>query len=823
MAIVNNLIPGKLHPVTGEDLRPTVVTVWQDGTTPMTDALCGGLYNKDTEASSPTFGSYFKWNAAGPWPVSRLTTITQAKFQKLINDFGSNPATIVLDKTVAITSNMTIPANVKIDWVPGATFNISTGVVLTLLSTINEQNQQLFSGLGNVILNVARVNVKWFGAVDDFNTTTLTGTDNTVAFEKATNAIIDGRSSVVVVPRGRYGLLYYIVKNVSLIGEGRVSFSAMTSSEPSFFRLMEGTVRDIRLENFNLSGNPNNPGQVGFDATAIYSPTENTGGWWYSSMSDVNIRGFLGHQMNFTALDPNISGTFRDIANQFLTFNRVTAFRSNATTRALRANGQFGQIQFNGCEFDGAAENTLVDSVNVELISSVTTGDTDQIYSVDFNLCTFQNGDKGVRTSFVKTVNLNGCHFENLARPIYIETGSQVNVLNNYFGACGLGSRITNATIEGCLAYVGSTCEMSFDGCAVSGAHDFTIIGDGLSGVNYGSANKFVPTYKTIDYQGSVTGAGVLTINSHSGRILVNATTTELNTISSTKGVGNEIVLTPLGTLTLNVTGNIAIPIALTKLIFRAGQLITLRRRGAKWDVINVNDSFFTQFTGSPEGVIVAAKSTIGYRTDASVNGSVYFKSIEDAGANNTGWIAITPKIIRTLINATPKTANYTITADDSTILYNATSGNLNATLPSASSSFSVDSGRIYTIKKTDATANTVTVVGSIDGGTNFVLRNQNEAITVQSTGTDFKIIDYYNPNVEQYQVKTASGTGVLTTINIAHGLGYTPVLTGIVPNNAASNVQPLVTADATNFIFNYAVAPASGTNNLSYNISYKR
>lgn len=77
--------------------------------------------------------------------------------------------------------------------------------------------------------------------------------------------------------------------------------------------------------------------------------------------------------------------------------------------------------------------------------------------------------------------------------------------------------------------------------------------------------------------------------------------------------------------------------------------------------------------------------------------------------------------------------------------------------------------------------------------------------------------------NVPVTEVKTASGTGALTTINIAHGLAYTPVIVSVHPNNAASNVQPLVTSDATNFILNYAVAPATGTNNLSYNISYRR
>lgn len=171
MSKVTNTVKGKLHPITGEDLRPTVVNVWRDGSTPMSDALCGGLYNKDSDPDSDTFGEYFRWNFSGDYPVSRLTTVNQANFQKLINDFGATPCKIQLDKSVNITANLTIPENVKIDWVPGSIFNISTGVTLTVNSKINEGGQLLFTGIGSVVLANPNVNAKWFalgnGTTDD--------------------------------------------------------------------------------------------------------------------------------------------------------------------------------------------------------------------------------------------------------------------------------------------------------------------------------------------------------------------------------------------------------------------------------------------------------------------------------------------------------------------------------------------------------------------------------------------------------------------------------------------------------------------------------
>ena len=85
------------------------------------------------------------------------------------------------------------------------------------------------------------------------------------------------------------------------------------------------------------------------------------------------------------------------------------------------------------------------------------------------------------------------------------------------------------------------------------------------------------------------------------------------------------------------------------------------------------------------------------------------------------------------------KTANYTLTSSDYTILGDATSGAITLTLPSAAS----HTGRLYNIKRINAGTFTVTVAStdSIDGGATAVLSSQYASITVQSNGTTWVIL----------------------------------------------------------------------------------
>lgn len=84
------------------------------------------------------------------------------------------------------------------------------------------------------------------------------------------------------------------------------------------------------------------------------------------------------------------------------------------------------------------------------------------------------------------------------------------------------------------------------------------------------------------------------------------------------------------------------------------------------------------------------------------------------------------------------KTAHYTLTDSDFTILVDATSDAINITVPNALNK----EGRIYNIKKIDETSNSVNVnVSLIENSTTYILDSQYEKIRIQSDNTKWWII----------------------------------------------------------------------------------
>lgn len=85
--------------------------------------------------------------------------------------------------------------------------------------------------------------------------------------------------------------------------------------------------------------------------------------------------------------------------------------------------------------------------------------------------------------------------------------------------------------------------------------------------------------------------------------------------------------------------------------------------------------------------------------------------------------------------------ANTTLDSSYYTVLVDASGGARTITLPAAVN----NSARIYIIKKTDSSGNSVTVDANasetIDGATTYVLTVQYESITVQCDGSNWHII----------------------------------------------------------------------------------
>jgi hypothetical protein len=91
------------------------------------------------------------------------------------------------------------------------------------------------------------------------------------------------------------------------------------------------------------------------------------------------------------------------------------------------------------------------------------------------------------------------------------------------------------------------------------------------------------------------------------------------------------------------------------------------------------------------------------------------------------------------------KTANYTASVGDYTILCNTTSGAITISLPPVSGC----SGRIYVIKKISSATNNVTVAGyytgdTIDGTTTKTIINQYSTLMIQSDGTQWNVLSSF-------------------------------------------------------------------------------
>jgi hypothetical protein len=94
--------------------------------------------------------------------------------------------------------------------------------------------------------------------------------------------------------------------------------------------------------------------------------------------------------------------------------------------------------------------------------------------------------------------------------------------------------------------------------------------------------------------------------------------------------------------------------------------------------------------------------------------------------------------------NLTPtvvsKVASYVATNDDWAILADASAGSLTITLPDAA----IHSGRLFFVKKTDSSTNTVTVStggGTIDGSASVVISSQYGDVFVISDGTNYSLV----------------------------------------------------------------------------------
>ena len=181
------------------------------------------------------------------------------------------------------------------------------------------------------------------------------------------------------------------------------------------------------------------------------------------------------------------------------------------------------------------------------------------------------------------------------------------------------------------------------------------------------------------------------------------------------------------GNATINSSGNINIASG------NNAHTLGLNTNGA----VNVNGGY-----GTSGQVIISAGSGANAAWGTLASGNI--SGLGTMATQNANAVVITGgSISNVAIGAaiTTKSAAYTATANDETILANVSAGAFAITLPTAVGA----TGKTYIVKKIDSSANSVTVnttsSQTIDGATSRLLTNQYDAIQVQGDGSNWFII----------------------------------------------------------------------------------
>lgn len=234
-----------------------------------------------------------------------------------------------------------------------------------------------------------------------------------------------------------------------------------------------------------------------------------------------------------------------------------------------------------------------------------------------------------------------------------------------------------------------------------------------------------------------------------------------INTLHTYKGDGSTIK-----TFILDApTGNV-VTLGQVQSQLDASNYITLRKKPTSGSTIQAVDQTgsstldleATPSDGSSAGIIRLFRNTSTsntgtsfavYRADGTstiqhffgAKGTAYVNAVSGNFGSGTASPHSTLHSNGSLATAiASKTANYTATTNDHTILADAAAGVVQITLPTASGI----AGREYAIKKTDDSNNTVTIVPAggqtIDGAGSHMLSAQYAYVLVQSDGTRWHI-----------------------------------------------------------------------------------
>lgn len=139
------------------------------------------------------------------------------------------------DRTVVLKrdANLTLQASTTVVdtyMESGSSIVSGVGTTITIDSTVSINDGALLTGNGSFIFTGQEVNVKWFGAVGDFNFTSSTGTACATALQSSVSSLPNG--GTVIIPSGIYlvSATTVIPTGVTVVGDGQVDSNSYSTA-----------------------------------------------------------------------------------------------------------------------------------------------------------------------------------------------------------------------------------------------------------------------------------------------------------------------------------------------------------------------------------------------------------------------------------------------------------------------------------------------------------------------------------------------------------------------------------------------------------------
>lgn len=229
------------------------------------------------------------------------------ELQSALTAIGSGNGTIVVAKTITVTSNTTIPANVDLFIPKTGLITINSGVTLTINGTIQAGLYQIFSVSGtlNGYPTIIHVYPEWFGALRSLKSSPV---DVTAAFNKCFQVARNWGSIPVRMSENRQNTTTaYHVTNLLIPAE--ITLEGASRERTEIIQIAGSTgpvISDdpatgamaIRLKNFRVNVNNNNSDGIvlGFNAGYVWGVegrieglyVTNANGYGYKVKSSVS-------------------------------------------------------------------------------------------------------------------------------------------------------------------------------------------------------------------------------------------------------------------------------------------------------------------------------------------------------------------------------------------------------------------------------------------------------------------------------------------------------------------------------------------------------